>query len=244
MAMQVNDAAESVHGLARSDAGRAVGSAAGSVLGGDPAKLVASGATVTQSVAQAVDQTDAGRKAEYARSKRVYARSSARRSEAIEALHRENIQKGDTLTEEQQATIKAAQHNNTVRATIKGQTDRRWEVWGPVAKGSGANVRQGKIIFKVDSKHTSFYSDKVMSYPQLIVWALEMRRMMDVSVPEGVIRRLEETWVAQSVAGLPENFEQAVISWRKQLQESLQTERKMAAEGWKALQRKIEIELS
>ena len=39
--------------------------------------------------------------------------------------------------------------------------------------------------------------------------------------------------------GLPENFEEAVTSWRKQLQESLQSERKMAAEGWKALQRKI-----
>ena len=37
------------------------------------------------------------------------------------------------LTEEQQATIKAAQHKNTVRATIKGQTDRRWDVWGPIA---------------------------------------------------------------------------------------------------------------
>ena len=71
-----------------------------------------------------------------------------------------------------------------------------------------------------------------MSYPQLIVWALEMRRMMDVSVPEGVIRRLEETWVAQQTRG---PFEEAVISWRKQLQESLQSDRKMAAEGWKAL---------
>jgi hypothetical protein len=80
----------------------------------------------------------------------------------------------------------SAQHKNTVRATIKGQTDRRWEVWGPVAKGSGANV-QGQIKIKVDSKLISFYSDKVMSYPKLIVWALEMRRMMDVSVPEGVI---------------------------------------------------------
>ena len=66
--------------------------------------------------------------------------------------------------EQQQATIKAAQHNNTVRATIKGQTDRRWEVWGPVAKGSGANV-QGKIIFKVDSKHTYHRFTRTKSCP-------------------------------------------------------------------------------
>ena len=80
-----------------------------------------------------------------------------------------------------------------------------------------------------------------MSYPQLIVWALEMRRMMDVSVPEGVIRRLKETWVAQQTRGA---FEEAVTFWRKQLQESLQSEKRMAAEGWKALQRKIKIEVT
>jgi len=33
-----------------------------------------------------------------------------------------------------------------------------------------------------------------MSYPQLIVWALEMRRMMGIRVPEGVIGRLKETY--------------------------------------------------
>ena len=42
------------------------------------------------------------------------------------------------LTEEQQASIRAAQYSNTVRATVmaqgrQGKTDRRWEVWGPVA---------------------------------------------------------------------------------------------------------------
>ena len=104
------------------------------------------------------------------------------------------------LTEEQITNISAAQHSNTARATIKGQTDRRWEVWGPVAKGSGAN-EQGKISFKVESNMIAFYNDNVMSYPQLIVWALEMRRMMDVSVPEGVIRPLEETRVAQQTQG-------------------------------------------
>ena len=43
------------------------------------------------------------------------------------------------LTEEHQATINAAQHANAVRATVmaQGQSDRRWEVWGPVAKGTG-----------------------------------------------------------------------------------------------------------
>jgi len=148
MAMQVNDAAESVHGLARSDAGKAVGSAASSVLGGDPAKLVASGATVTQSVAQAVDQTDAGRKAEYARSKRVYARSSARRSEAIEALHRENIQKGDTLTEEQQA-----QRSQTVRGAWRA-------VAGNLGKGlrtsalAKATGNSGELLDESAMKHT------------------------------------------------------------------------------------------
>ena len=99
------------------------------------------------------------------------------------------------LTEEQQATINAAQHANAVRATVI-KTDRLWAVWGPVAKGIGL-VKSGKIRFMVDRKLTGFYSDSVMSYPQLIVWAVEMRRMMDVSVPEGVIRRLEETWVDQ-----------------------------------------------
>ena len=70
------------------------------------------------------------------------------------------------LTEEQQATITAAQHSNTVRATIKGQTDRRWEVWGPVAKGSGA-CENGQIRFEMDRKKTSFYEDKVMCYPAI-----------------------------------------------------------------------------
>ena len=131
------------------------------------------------------------------------------------------------LTEEQQAKINA----NTVRGTIKGKTEKRWELWGPVAKGTGA-TKQGTIMFKVDSKQTSFYSDTVMPYPQLIVWALEMRRMMDVSVPEGVIRRLEETWVAQQTWG---GFEETVTFWRKQLQDSLQSQKRMAADGWKAL---------
>ena len=60
-------------------------------------------------------------------------------------------------------------------------------------------------------------------------------------MPEGVIRRLEETWVAQQTRGA---FEEAVTFWRKQLQESLQSEKRMAAEGWKALQRKIKIEVT
>ena len=80
-----------------------------------------------------------------------------------------------------------------------------------------------------------------MSYPPLIVWVLAMRRMMDVSVPEGVIWRLKETLVAQQTWGA---FEEAVTFWRKQLQESLQSQKGMAAEGWKALQRKIKIEVT
>jgi hypothetical protein len=113
------------------------------------------------------------------------------------------------LTEEQQATISSAQHANTVRATIKGQTDRRWEVWGPVTKSIGL-YKSGEIRFRVDSKLMTFYEDKVMSYPQLIVWALEMRRMMGIrlsgcrrassgvsrrpglpSIHEGTLRRLQ-----------------------------------------------------
>ncbi len=49
--------------------------------------------------------------------------------------------------------------------------------------------------FTVDSKLMTFCTDKVMSYPQLIVWALEMRRMMDVTMSvcrrasSGVLRR-------------------------------------------------------
>jgi hypothetical protein len=119
------------------------------------------------------------------------------------------------LTEEQTTNISAAQHSNTVRATISNQcqTDRQWEVWGLVAEGTGV-TEEGKIRFTVDSKKTSFYSDTVMSYPQLIVWALEMRRMMGISVLESVIGRLEETWVAQQTRRV---FEEAVTYWRKQL---------------------------
>ena len=88
----------------------------------------------------------------------------------------------------------------------------------------------------MDSKLRGFYTDKVMSFPQLIVWAVEMRRMMDVSsVPEGVIWRLKETWVAQQTWGV---FEEAMTYWRKQLQKSLQSQNRMAAEGWKSLQRR------
>jgi hypothetical protein len=131
------------------------------------------------------------------------------------------------LTEEQQARISASQHANSVRVTGI-QTDRRWEVWGPVAKGIGLS-KNGGIRFTVDSKLRGFYTDKVMSYPQLIVWAVEMRRMMDVSsVPEGVIRRLKETWVAQQTLG---DFEEAITYWRKQLQKSLQSQNRMATEG-------------
>jgi hypothetical protein len=74
-----------------------------------------------------------------------------------------------------------------------------------------------------------------MSYPQLIVWALEMRRMMGIRVPEGVIGRLEETWVAQQTRG---DFEEAAASWKEQLQKELQSTSRIA-EGWKALQRKM-----
>jgi len=137
------------------------------------------------------------------------------------------------LTEEQQATINAAQHSNTVRATVI-KTDRRWEVWGPVAKGIGLS-KNGGMRFTVDSKLRGFYTDKVMSYPQLIVWAVEMRRMMGIRVPEGIIGRLEETWVAHQTRG---DFEEAITYWRKQLQKSLQSQNRMATEGWKSLQRR------
>ena len=54
--------------------------------------------------------------------------------------------------EEQQANISAAHHANTVRATISAQcqADRRWEVWGPVAKGIGL-AENGHIRFNMDS---------------------------------------------------------------------------------------------
>jgi hypothetical protein len=74
-----------------------------------------------------------------------------------------------------------------------------------------------------------------MFYPQLRVWAREMRRMMGIRVPEGVIGRLKETWVAQQTRGV---FEEAMTYWRKQLQKSLQSQNRMAAEGWKSLQRR------
>ena len=74
-----------------------------------------------------------------------------------------------------------------------------------------------------------------MSYPQLIVWALEMRRMMGVRVPEGTIRRLNETWVAQQTQGF---FEEAATSWKEHIQKDLQLTNKRA-EGWKALHRKM-----
>ena len=133
------------------------------------------------------------------------------------------------LTEEQQANISAAQHANAARATVI-QTDRRWEV----AKGSGA-YQSGKIMFRVDSKLIAFYSDGVMCYPQLIVWAVEMRRMMDVGVPVGIIRHLKETWDTQQTLGV---YEEAAVSWKEQLQKELQSTNRVA-EGWNALQRKM-----
>jgi len=122
------------------------------------------------------------------------------------------------LTKEQQARISASQHAISVR--VNGiQTDRLWELWGPVAKGTGL-VKTGTIVFKVDSKQTAHYADKVMSYPQLIVWALEMRRMMGVGVPEGTIGRLKEIWDAQQTLGI---FEEAAAAWKDQLQKELQS---------------------
>ena len=55
------------------------------------------------------------------------------------------------------------------RGTAQG--DRRWEVWGPVTKGTGLYL-SGNINFSVDGTKTSFYSSSTMSYPQLIVYAL------------------------------------------------------------------------
>ena len=72
-AMAVNDAANSVHDVASSTGGKVVGKAAKSLIGGDPAKLIASGTTVVQAGAQALDQNDPGRNAEYATS--AYTRS-------------------------------------------------------------------------------------------------------------------------------------------------------------------------
>ena len=68
------------------------------------------------------------------------------RAVMLEALIRGQQQYIDSLagpyvlTEEQQTSISSAQHANVVRATImaQGQTDRRCEVWGPVAKGTSA----------------------------------------------------------------------------------------------------------
>ena len=80
--------------------------------------------------------------------------------------------------------------------------------------------RAGKIRYKVDSKLIAFYGDSVMSYPQLIVWALEMRRMMGVRVTEGTIRRLEVTWDAQQTLGV---FVEAETSWKEQLRKELQS---------------------
>ena len=74
-----------------------------------------------------------------------------------------------------------------------------------------------------------------MAYPQLIVWALEMRRMMGVRVPVGIIRHLEETWDAQQTLGI---FEEAAAAWKEQLQKELQSINRIA-EGWKALQIKM-----
>ena len=55
-----------------------------------------------------------------------------------------------------------------------------------------------------------------------------------IRVPEGVIGRLEETWVAQHTRG---DVEEAAASWKEQLQNELQSTSRIA-EGWNALQRK------
>ena len=147
-AMAVNDAANSVHDVASSTGGKVVGKAAKSLIGGDPAKLIASGTTVVQAGAQALDQNDPGRNAEYARSKRVYEKSSANRQSAIEALHAEKIKKGDQLTDEQQAhrseTVRSA-WQATARNLGKGLKT------AALAKATG---NSGELLSENKMKHT------------------------------------------------------------------------------------------
>ena len=94
-------------------------------------------------------------------------------------------------------------------------------LWAPVSK-------EGQIEFRVDGNKIAFDNDNVRSYPQLIVWALEMRRMMGVRVPEGTIGRLNEAWDALQTLGV---FEEAATSWKEHPQKELQTTNRIA-EGW------------
>ena len=73
--------------------------------------------------------------------------------------------------------------------------------------------------------------------PQLIVWTLEMHRMMGVGVPVGTIRCLNEAWDALPTLGV---FEEAATSSKEhlfQLKRELRITSRIT-EGWKALQRK------
>ena len=90
-------------------------------------------------------------------------------------------------------------------------------MWGPGAKGIGLR-ESGEIDFRVGGKETSFHQDIVMSYPQLIVWALEVRRRMGVSrLPEAVMR-LKDIWDACPNTGV--SFEDVAKAWKEQLSQT------------------------
>lgn len=148
-AMAVNDVAESVHGVAASSVGKAVGKATAGGIGGDPAKFVASVATVTQAGAQAIDQFDSGRNAVYAQSKQVYKKSSENRQNALEGLHSLNMKESDQLTDEQRANESKILRNvwkTTGNNIAKGLKT------AALAKTTG---NKGELLSENSMKHTS-----------------------------------------------------------------------------------------
>ena len=83
--------------------------------------------------------------------------------------------------------------------------------WGLASAGGGRNPAQ------CDGQQTSFYRDRAMSFIQLIVYALEMRRMAGVTVPEGAMGRLKAAWDDATMGG----FEVTSTAWVNQLQREL-----------------------
>ena len=85
------------------------------------------------------------------------------------------------------------------RHMARSGRDRRWEVWHAAAMGTGL-LQSGAIVFIVDGK---------LSYPQLIVYALEMRRRMGVNVPKGIMALLKTARDIPTRKG----FEEMRVAW-------------------------------
>ena len=75
-----------------------------------------------------------------------------------------------------------------------------------------------------------------MSYPQLIVYALEMRSRMGIKVPEGTMARLKAAWDVPTMG----DFDEMRVTWGTQLQHELRDPRSaQGSKGWSLLKKKL-----